>query len=74
MIIRILPINGLKGQQWLAQSIVLGMGCGEQTPCKGKRILTEFFLLPLQGVGCTSIIPRAMPWAVVSLPLRGVIG
>ena len=31
-------------------------------------------LLPLQGVIPPSNFPRAMPWAMCSLPLRGAVG
>ena len=78
---RLLPQGRKKGLQWLAPLLLwgerqrrTGYRCGEQTPCKGKRTLAEVILLPMQGEDCTCNVPRAVPWADSSLPLRGVIG
>ena len=84
MVIRMYPIIGLKGQQITAQGNALGVMAAVATPCKGKSII---LYLSATSRAMPSIdafapsgrfphhrLPRAMPWAICSLPLRGVVG
>ena len=72
--------NALKGQKLLAQGSALGIKAFSDAPCKGKNFKIHLIkienplryvkLLPLQGVSCISLIPRALPWARSFCPFR----
>ena len=38
-----------------------------------QKITSAILLLPLQGVSLRRPLPRAMPWAMCLLPLRGAL-
>jgi len=40
---------------------------------KGQKHITLVGLLPLQGEVDITVLPRAMPWAMGLLPLRGAL-
>ena len=74
-----------RGNERLAQGIALGKGVRQAPPLKGQKPVykgialvchhlgrhPDITLLPFQGEGRLPPIPRAMPWAKFSLPLRG---
>ena len=65
--------NGLKGQQALSPGQRPGY---QQTPTfalKGQKPYESDMLLPFQGEGVITVLPRAMPWAMGLLPLRGAL-
>ena len=72
--------HALKGQKLLAQGNALGIMPISNAPCKGKSFKIHLIkienplryvkLLPLQGVSCISLIPRALPWAKSFCPFR----
>ncbi|MCR5140670.1 MAG: hypothetical protein K6B45_10985 [Bacteroidaceae bacterium] len=61
MIIRKNAPNGLKGQKHLAQGNALGkLGRTSFRALKGQKLILLF-------------APRALPWAMCSMPLRGAL-
>ena len=76
------PIMGLlsdhyapKGQGALSPGQRPGVRDGHRhTPCKGKSLVMHIMLLPLQGANHNADTPRALPWAMCRLPLRGESG
>ena len=64
-----------RGNERIAQGDALGRLAAAIAPCKGKSMDAKpciLTLLPFQGALHRFIIPRALPWAMCSLPLRGV--
>ena len=57
----------------LAQGIALGTSEMPTFALKGQKHITLVGLLPLQGEVDISVLPRAMPWAMGLLPLRGAL-
>ena len=86
---RMFPQNGLKGQQAISPGQRLGyddrvivvperLRVGEL--CSGMRAkaldggdASYLFFCPFRAVAVYSCLPRAMPWAMCLLPLRGVV-
>ena len=66
------PIDGLKGQMQIAYGNAVGLG---NNRCRPKRAKAQFLfsLLPFQGDGSASHLPKATPWAIISLPRWGVL-
>ena len=71
MIIRKYPIDGLKGQEQIAYGNAVGLG---NIRCRPERATAQslFLLLPFQGDWSVSHLPKALPWATISLPRWGV--
>jgi len=71
MIIRVYPIDGLKGQKQIAYGNTVGHG---NIRCRPERAKAQslFLLLPFQGDWSASHLPKAMPLAIISLPRWGV--
>ena len=71
MIIHKYPIDGLKGQKQIAYGNAVGQGNIRYRPERAKA-QSLFLLLPFQGDWSASHLPKAMPWAIISLPRWGV--
>ena len=71
MIIHKYPIDGLKGQKQIAYGNAVGHGNIRYRPERAKA-QSLFLLLPFQGDWSASHLPKAMPWAIISLPRWGV--
>ena len=71
MIIHKYPIDGLKGQKQIAYGNAVGHGNIRYRPARAKA-QSLFLLLPFQGDWSASYLPKAMPWAIISLPRWGV--
>ncbi|MBR3434920.1 MAG: hypothetical protein IKG88_03420 [Bacteroidales bacterium] len=71
MIIRKYPIDGLKGQKQIAYGNAVGLGNIRYRP-EGAKAQSLLMLLPFQGDRSASHLPKAMPWAIISLPRWGV--
>ena len=72
MIIRHHPTDGLKGQQLIAQGIALGIIQAHIIPRPegAKALLLKAFALSGREF-LMPFVPRALPWAMFLLPLRG---
>ena len=71
MNIRLYPIDGLKGQKQIAYGNAVGLGNIRRRPERAKA-QSLFLLLPFQGDWSASHLPKASPWAIISLPHWGV--
>ncbi|MBO4850116.1 MAG: hypothetical protein J5529_04335 [Prevotella sp.] len=60
--------NGLKGQKQLARGNALGKRVSQQSPRKGKSIMTSIRLLPFQGGIYSFIYPGRCPGLVSRWP------
>ena len=67
------PIDGLKGQKQIAYGSAVGHGNIRYRPVRAKA-KTGIMPLPFQGDGSASHLPKALPWAVFSLPRWDVSG
>lgn len=73
MIIRVYPTDGLKGQQTHRPGHRPGSEEVDVRPERAKASLSNN-VFALTGREIRRLLPRAMPWAGSSLPLRGAIG
>ena len=84
MFIRMYPIDGLKGQRALSPGHRPGLKSGATFALKGQKHSPTNNAFAPTGRGLRHMLPRAFlpckrpeverPWAVCSLPLRGVNG
>jgi len=72
MIIRMYPTDGLKGQQAISPGQRPGYRADNVRPERAKA-LSESNAFALSGRLLRLSLPRALPWANGSLPLRGAI-
>ena len=68
---KVYSIDGLKGQKQIAYGNAVGLGNIRYRPERAKS-QSLFLLLPFQGDWSASHLPKAMPWAIISLPRWGV--
>ena len=80
MIIRILPMSALKGQQDDSPGQRPGYVDGDSRPERAKDLRLQYDnslfvnLLPLQGGAAIPRVPRAMPWADIFWSFRPTVG
>ena len=74
MIIRILLINGLKGQQWLAQGSALGIGMGNKRPARAKESSQKSFFCPYRASAAPPVYPGRCPGLTTHCPFGALSG
>ena len=74
MIIRILPINGLKGQQWLTQGSALGIGVGNKRPARAKEFSLKSFFCPYRARTASPVHPGRCPGQTSHCPSGALSG
>ena len=65
--------NGLKGQKALSPGHRPGYQQMPTFALKGQKPYESDMLLPFQGEVDITVLPRALPWAMGILPLRGAL-